>query len=260
MSFIDIIKSFCNSFFKYLKRFCKWLITDYRNFIIVVFAILTLFFICDIKSVKTKLHETEIALIEANDTTFEYKNKTKELYTAKETYIADIAELKRQNSELYKEYKNLKDHPIIIEKVETIVKIDSIHIVDSVLVYPAENILSAKFNYNDKWCGINGVTNFDMTKSTATTDINTVSFPATFTTDLIEKNNKLLFITKCNNPYVQINNIEGAVVSPEQSKLLKKRFSRPWGVMVGVGPSASVIDNTVKIYPALQLTVGYKIF
>ena len=65
-------------------------------------------------------------------------------------------------------------------------------------------------------------------------------------------------MTKCDNPYVQINNIEGAIVSPEQSKVFKKRFNRPWGVMIGVGPSITVIDNTVRIYPALQLTVGYK--
>ena len=65
-------------------------------------------------------------------------------------------------------------------------------------------------------------------------------------------------MTKCDNPYVQINNIEGAIVSPEQSKVLKKRFNRPWGVMIGVGPSITVVNNTVKAYPALQLTIGYK--
>ena len=52
--------------------------------------------------------------------------------------------------------------------------------------------------------------------------------------------------------------IEGAIISPQQSKVLKNYFNRPWGVMAGIGVSTLVIDNTIKIYPALQITVGYK--
>lgn len=254
-----ILKEILSKVFDYFKKFCKWLIKDIKNLIIVILFVFGFVSMCNTSVMRHKLHETEIALIEANDTTFEYKNKTKELYAARETYIADINELKRQNSELYKEYKNLKDHPIIIEKVETIVKMDSIRIIDSVFVTPAENMYTAKFNYNDKWCSVNGFTHFDLINYKANTDINNISFPATFTTDLIEKNNKLLFITKCDNPYVQINNIEGAVVSPTQSKVLKKHFDKPWGIMVGVGPSVGIIDNNIKVYPAFHVTIGYKL-
>jgi hypothetical protein len=65
-------------------------------------------------------------------------------------------------------------------------------------------------------------------------------------------------IAKSSNPYLQINNMDGYMLSPEKSKMLKKRFNKPWGVMVGVGPSVTIIDNKVQIVPSLQLTVGYK--
>jgi hypothetical protein len=77
--------------------------------------------------------------------------------------------------------------------------------------------------------------------------------------DLIEKDKTLQFVVKADNPYLLINNINGAVISPEKSKVLKERFNKPWGVIVGVGPSVVVVGNAVKIYPALQLTLGYKL-
>lgn len=241
---------------KYLLKAFKWAFGNIKNLIIVVLAILFLVAACNAYSTKKELEKTKIELVEANDSTFTYKNKVGELYAARETYIADIKQLKEENAELYQEYKHLKDHPIIIEKVETIIKIDSITVKDSVALYNDTYI--AKFDYNDKWYNISGATSFDLPKNTASTSIFNVSLPANFTTDVIEKDKKLYFLTKCDNPYVQINNIEGAVVSPEQSKVLKNRFDKPWGIMIGVGPSVTVIDNTVKVYPALQLTLGYK--
>ena len=226
----------------------KWAFSNFKNFIIVLLVILCLVGAWSLYRTKKDLERTKIELVESQDTTIIYKNKTGELYAACETYIADIKELKTANEELYKEWKNLKDHPIIIEKVQTVIKIDSIYIKDDVTVDSLSNI----------YCSISGATTLDVLNKAANTSIYNIEIPATFTTDVIDKNNTLYLLTKCDNPYVQINNIEGAIVSPEQSKVLKKRFNRPWGVMIGVGPSITVIDNTVRIYPALQLTVGYK--
>lgn len=236
----------------------KWIFSSFKNFIIVLLTILCLVGACSLYRTKKDLERTKIELVESQDTTIIYKNKTGELYAACETYIADIKELKAANEELYKEWKNLKDHPIVIEKVETVIKIDSVYIKDDVVVDTLSNIYTATFNFTDKYYSIYGATALDISNKAASTSIYNIEIPATFTTDVIDKNNTLYLLTKCDNPYVQINNIEGAIVSPEQSKVFKKRFNRPWGVMIGVGPSITVIDNTVRIYPALQLTVGYK--
>ena len=236
----------------------KWTFSNFKNFIIVLLVILCLAGAWSLYRTKKDFERTKIELVESQDTTLVYKTKAGELYAACETYIADIKELKTANEELYKEWKNLKDHPIIIEKVQTVIKIDSIYIKDDVTVDTLSNMYTADFKFADNYCSISGATTLDVLNKAANTSIYNIEIPATFTTDVIEKNKKLYFLTKCDNPYVQINNIEGAIVSPEQSKVLKKRFNRPWGVMIGVGPSITVVNNTVKVYPSLQLTIGYK--
>lgn len=237
----------------------KWIFSSFKNFIIVLLTILCLVGACSLYRTKKDLERTKIELVESQDTTIIYKNKIGELYAARETYIADNKELKAANEELYKELKNLKDHPTIIEKIETVTKIDSVYIKDNVVVDALSNICTATFNFTDKYYSIYGATTLDISNKAANTSIYNIKIPATFTTDVIEKNKKLYFLAKCDNPYVQINNIEGAIVSPEQSKVFKKRFNRPWGIMIGVGPSITVVNNTVKVYPALQLTIGYKV-
>lgn len=251
---LDILKAIG----KFLLKCLKWVFKDIKNFLIVLFAILLLFAAINLSTTKKELERTKVELIESNDSIFEYKNKVGELYQAKETYIADINELKKVNEELYKEYKDLKDHPIIVEKIKTVFKIDSIYVKDSLSSDIANDVHTANFKYNDNWFNLSGATVFNIPNNTASTSIFNIEIPATFTTDVIEKSRQLYFLTKCDNPYIQINNIEGALISPEQSKVLKERFNRPWGVMVGVGPSVILQNNTVKIYPALHVTVGYK--
>ena len=92
---------------------------------------------------------------------------------------------------LYKEYKNLKEHPIIIEKVQTVIKIDSIYIKDDVTVDTLSNMYTADFKFADNYCSISGATTLDVLNKAANTSIYNIEIPATFTTDVIEKNKKL---------------------------------------------------------------------
>ena len=237
----------------------KWVFSNFKNFIIVLLVILCLAGAWSLYRTKKDLERTKIELVESQDTTFVYKNKIGELYAAREIYIADIKELKAEKEELYKECKNLKDHLTAVEKVETETNIDSLHTKDNVAVDTLSNIYTATFNFTNKYYSIYGATTFDISNKVANTSIYNIEIPATFTIDIIDKNNTLCLLTKSDNPYVRINNIEGAIVSPEQSKVFKKRFNRPWGVTIGVGLSTTVVNNTVKVYPALQFTIGYKL-
>ena len=58
---------------------------------------------------------------------------------------------------------------------------------------------------------------------------------------------------------MQINNIEGCMLSPEDSKVIKERFDKRWAVVVGAGPAMTVVNGQLKIVPGLQLTLGYKL-
>ena len=53
------------------------------------------------------------------DTLTVYKNKLGEAYTAKNTYVQTIKDLKKTNTELYDEVKSLRDNPIIVTKIKT---------------------------------------------------------------------------------------------------------------------------------------------
>ena len=86
-----------------------------------------------------------------------------------------------------------------------------------------------------------------------------LQFNCDITSDIIEKDGNLYFISKSNNPYLTITNTDGYMLSPEKSKLLKKRFNKPWGVMIGVGGTLTLYDNNVRFLPGINLTIGYKI-
>jgi FtsZ-binding cell division protein ZapB len=198
----------------------------------------------------------------AVDTLSVYQNKVGELYAANDTYIMDIKELKKTNKELYDEVKNLKDNPIIVTKTQIEYRVDTVRMnSDTVFVYNDGNDLIYRndFSKRDQWMDITGTTLFSMNNKQFSTTLNSISFNSDITTNLVERDNKLYFVSKSSNPYMQINNIEGCMLSPEDSKVIKERFDKRWAVVVGAGPTMTVVNGQLKIVPGLQLTVGYKL-
>lgn len=244
----------------YIKIGAKWILSNLEKTIIIILLIVVAILSLKYCSSERELAKTKAELIESVDTLTTYKNKLGEVYLERETYITDAKTLKHLNDSLYKEYKYLKDHPTVIVKTETVFKVDSIYVEHNPVVADTLNkIYTSDFNVLDQYYNIAGTTTFNLQKLSAQTLFNTISFPANFTTDLVERNNKLYFITKCDNPYVQINNIEGAVISPENSKLLNKKYNNPWVLALGLGPSVTLIDGKIKVIPAINLTLGFKI-
>ena len=234
----------------------RFVFSDAKHVIIVLLLVSVLGLFFNYHSLK---HSYQNLVIDSQDTVMIYKNKTKDLYVMNQAYVTDIANLKKENADLHKEVKNLKDHPIIVTKTEIVYQVDSIKVYTASVTVNADSTLyTSNFSYNDGWCKIAGYNTFDIYTHSSETFLNTIGAQSSLYLDLIEKDKKLQFIVRADNPYLQINRIEGAVVSPEKSKILRQRFNKPWGVMIGVGPSMVVVDNSVKVYPALQLTIGYK--
>lgn len=251
------MKNILKTIFTWIKKAFLWMFSDWKNLVIVVSLITLLFLYFNYRSEKKKL---ENIIVEQTDTLTTYKNKVGELYSEKAAYITDIKNLKQSNSDLYAEVKKLKDNPIVITKIETVTEIKEIYIKDSINVIEP-GVYSTGINYNDKWCGIFGETRFDTSKLVSETKFDSIRFYNNITIDLIEsKKGNLSFIAKSDNPYCQINNLNGVMLSPEDSKAIRKRYDKKWVLAIGVGPSVTVVDNTVKIYPSAQLTFGRKIF
>ena len=244
----------------YIKIGAQWILSHLERTIIIILLIVVAILSIRYCSSERELAKTKAELVESVDTLTTYKNKLGEVYLERETYITDAKTLKHLNDSLYKEYKYLKDHPTVIVKTETVIKIDSIYVDhEPVIADTLNKMYTSNFAVNDLYYNIAGNTTFNLNNLTAQTFFSNISFPATFTTDLVERNNKLYFITKCDNPYVQINNIEGAVISPENSKLLNKKYNNPWVLALGLGPSVAIVDGKIKVIPAINLTLGFKI-
>ena len=253
------MKKILASIWNFIKKAFTWMFSNLKNLFFVIAVVCALVFFFSWRSTKEKLDIAETEIIARNDSVSVYKNKNGELYAQVEGYITDVRELKALNRELYDEVKYLKDNPIVVTKIKTEVKIDTLVIRDTVEQIGAD-IYRSNFNYNDEWASINGQSVFDLNKWQSTTYINGINLKANMWFDVIEKNkNDLAFIARTDNPYVSINNLSGAVVSPEQSKALKRRFQKPWGIMVGIGGTATIYNGRCIVVPGLQLTLGYQI-
>lgn len=242
---------------KWIGNFFVKIFSDPKLLIITALSVTLFFLYFNYRSVRDEL---ENVVIEQQDTIQSYKNKTGELYTQIGTYITDIEHLKKSNTELYNEVKNLKENPIVVTKVETEVIFKDKEVKDTVYVY-GKDIYRINHTYNDPYAYIDMYTDFDLNEITASTYVNSIKFPSKFKLDLIEsKKGDLSFIVNTDNPYIEINNVDGVMLSPEDSKSIKKRYDKKWCLVGGVGGSLTMINNQVKFVPALQITFGYKIF
>lgn len=196
---------------------------------------------------------------EYRDSVAVYVSKCNEAYAMNNAYIADIATIKRENEELYNEIKSLKDNPVVVTKIKTKYVFDTVYIEPELTADTVTGDFSANIAYQDEWNNFTGRFNGNIYSGTSIFSIDKMELNCSLTTDLIEKNGKLYFITKADNPYLVVNDIDGYLVSLEKLKFLKKQFNRPWGVMIGVGCTAMVYNNNVLLLPGINFTIGYKI-
>lgn len=240
-------------------KFFSWLFTDWKRLIIFLLVALCAFLMLRVNHISNEYYDYQQRAV---DTLSVYQNKVGELYAANDTYVMDIKELKKTNRELYDEVKTLKDNPIIVTKTKIEYRVDTVRMnSDTVFVYNdgTDFIYRNEFSKRDQWMDITGTTLFSMNNKLFSTTINSISFNSDITTNLVERDNKLYFVSKSSNPYMQINNIEGCMLSPEDSKVINKHFDKRWTIVVGAGPALSVVNGQLKVVPGLQLTFGYKL-
>ena len=245
-----------NNFLKSIKNIFVWIFKDWKHTVIVSSLIALVILSFKYKNLKNDFNDIQNKV---QDTLTVYKNKVGELYSQQNIYITEIKDLKKTNSELYAEVKNLKDNPVVVTKVKTVIEFKDKIIKDTVTLDPSGNY-TFNMKYKDQWANISGRSTFDISTMIGTAKFDSIFFPNTITIDLIEKNNQLSFISKSDNPYCQINSLNGSILSPEKSSVIKKRFDKKWAVVVGIGPTVSVYDSKIILLTGLQVTIGRKIF
>lgn len=240
-----------------LKNIANFLKSKYAK--IIAFFILAIALCVSISKCSSYKLRYENAYRNYNDTLQEYVNKYNEAYAMNNAYITDIKTLKSENLDLYNEVKSLRDNPIVVTKIKTEYVTDTITITPVVTADTATGDFTADIDYKDDWNSISGNFKGNIYTSDGIFTLDRLQFDCSLTTDLIERDGKLYFITKSDNPYMKITDVDGYLISPEKSKVLKKQFNRPWGVMIGVGGTASIYNNKFVFLPGINITIGYKI-
>ena len=252
------MKTFFCKAFDILTKIFKWVFSSFKNFFIILLLILCTYFFFSWKTAERDYEKEKAEKTELTDTLTVYKNKQDELYAEREISIAEKRDLKKKEEELYNEIKKLKDNPITITKIETVTEIDSIYIRDTVY-QTSDKEYRTDFLYKDQWSEFSGYSAFNLHSLSGTTVFNRISFNSNIWVSIIEKDKKTLsLIARSDNPYLKINNLNGSIVSPEDSKLLRQRYRKPWGISAGIGVSTTYYNNRIIAVPALQITLGYQ--
>ena len=198
----------------------------FKDYVLIILLCLAGFYYAEYKHYYNK-SLTPIVIYDT-DSLFIYKNKLKEVYKEKEIYVQDLNDIKKENSLLANEINKLKD-----------------------------SVYNLKWFQNNQYYNINGLTAVKSDFSSFSTQVNNLELTTNLMIDVIEDNKKLQIIGKTDNPYINIINMDGVILDPSKSKLLKKYYKqKKWnlGPYIGAG-----LTKDMKFSPSIGIGVSYGI-
>jgi hypothetical protein len=207
-----------------------------------------------------------------NDSIRTYKGKNGTLVFEKGALISENGNLKSLNSDLAAEVKNLKDNPIVI--IKTVIKIvhDTVYIpinvggptwnADSSVVTRNLNWSYAKEfskgNYRKLGGDFKAFIDTSMNLTTTPMHITTDEFGMSISTGLTERKDGLLeiFVT---SPYpgFSVTSLDGALIDPAKSEVLKKYFPpKRWALGVYGGYGVYFDPAKIRVGTGIQIGIG----
>ena len=239
---------------------------DFKDWLIIIMAAMLLgsFIAC-----RHYLRKADEKIVVINDSISIYKNKLDSEYVAKNIYIQTADQLKKTNQELYDEIKNLKDNPVVVTKIvtQTVIKEITAQSDSTIEHKDSTNVVWKNLYWSAKhpqgFYTLNGNTDVRSDFSSFQTTISSLSVPAKITFDIIEnkKEKQLMLIGRSDNPYVSITNVNGTVVDPKNSKVLKSYFpQKHWHIGLQAGYGLGLHGNTVIMTPTLGVGLTYSLF
>jgi hypothetical protein len=223
-----------------------------RNLLIILLVLVIVFWrgCGSVDSIDVMEYEQNIAALK--DSLRVYKDKNGDLIYEKASLIASAKELKHLNEELAKEIKYLKDNPVVVIKWKTKIVHDTVYI----YVEPEDSywnsdstIKTVPFNWNydtifiaNNYRKIGGkyLVHVDTASLDITSDsfmISTDEIGMSFTTGLTENEDDFLEIfIKSSYPGFVPTDVDGALIDPRESKVIKKFFPpKRWGLGLYAG-------------------------
>lgn len=217
-----------------MKEFFK---AHWKDILLGVFFIAILALIMSTTCTKQKLNDAETNIKALTDTVKVYQMKNGELMYEKQGFVLEKKELEEYLDISKKEIKDLEKKLgsalATISKMQGVVRIDTIRMVDSVYL-DQDSVLNINFWYKDKWVAMDGLTVYKEPEAYTQLNNLTMDVPLKVGTT---KDNQWFVTTE--NPYVAFSSIEGANVNNSKDKRWSVGVQFGVGVLGGYGISGA---------------------
>jgi hypothetical protein len=244
-----------------------------QTFLIITIALILFLYLRSCSKTTSNENTYRQNLAALQDSIRTYTTKNGELIFEKSAIISENNQLKNLNSDLDNEIKNLKDNPIVVIKTKIVVQEKPVKIP----VYPNgsgnwnedKTTFKQYFNWSkhqrfddENWRKMSGNfaisvdTSFLLSSSEMSIDTN--KFGMALTTGLTENKQGLLEIfVKSNYPGFTITKLDGALIEPSKSEVLKKYFpQKRWGLGVYTGYGIYLDPVNIRSGTAAQVGIG----
>lgn len=239
-----------------LNKIWEWIKSIDKKVIIIsiIEALIFIFVIISISQCSNqKIKNLDQNFVASKDKITELTLENGKLLAERSAYIVKNNELEEILNITKQEKKDierkLNDKIAYISTIESNIRIDTLELVNTIIIKDSSTI-NIGFNYDDKWVKFSGSSYYKNGKSkTSIFDIN-VNTPLK-----VGLTNDLTIFVESENPYLNITNIEGAVVDGSTLHPKKKRWN--FSLQGGIGVHYGLFSQKVDIGPYVGAGISY---
>lgn len=239
-----------------LNKIWEWIKSIDKKVIIIsiIEALIFIFVIISISQCSNqKIKNLDQNFVASKDKITELILENGKLLAERSAYIVKNNELEEILNITKREKKDierkLNDKIAYISTIESNIRIDTLELVNTIIIKDSSTI-NIGFNYDDKWVKFSGSSYYKNGKSkTSIFDIN-VNTPLK-----VGLTNDLIIFVESENPYLNITNIEGAVVDGSTLHPKKKRWN--FSLQGGIGVHYGLFSQKVDIGPYVGAGISY---
>lgn len=239
-----------------LNKIWEWIKSIDKKVIIIsiIEALIFIFVIISISQCSNqKIKNLDQNFVASKDKITELTLENGKLLAERSAYIVKNNELEEILNITKQEKKDierkLNDKIAYISTIESNIRVDTLELVNTIIIKDSSTI-NIGFNYDDKWVKFSGSSYYKNGKSkTSIFDIN-INTPLK-----VGLTNDLTIFVESENPYLNITNIEGAVVDGSTLHPKKKRWN--FSLQGGIGVHYGLFSQKVDIGPYVGAGISY---
>lgn len=247
-----------NKMISYIKK-------NWKIITICILLLILIFYNISNSLLNNALDKSVLDLSKAKNELVVLKNKEKELYSSVNGYIISLKDLKKENKDLYNEVKKYKSNPLVITKVVNKIELDTVYLDNNVI--KDKNTFKSNWSYNKKFTEsanikLNGYSSITIDTNLNVIDNKSELYNLTINSKLFvginEKDNKLEIYARSDNPLFNIVSLEGNIIDPKKSEMLKKIY-KPHKISLGLNAGYGYSIGYNKLTPYIGIGLSYRL-